>query len=110
MHVADYIDKFEKYRMCCNVREDPLVTFSRFKVGLRPKLRSKLTEHEVYTLEQAYQVVQYSERYLTPQIARCDNFCASNFQPSASVAKCNPWSKQSNGYSGIPSVVRSNKN
>ena len=66
MHVANYIDKFEEYRMCCNVREDHLVTFSIFKVGLCPQLISKLTEHGVHTLEQAYQVVQYSERNLTP--------------------------------------------
>ena len=108
MHVSDYIDKFEDYRMCCNVREDPLVTFSRFKVGL-PELRSKLTEHGVHTLEQTYQVAQYSERYLTPQIFRHDNFRGSNFQQGASVTKSNLWSQQSNGYLNIPSIARSNK-
>ena len=79
--------------MCCNVREDPMVTFSRFKACLCQELRSKLIEHGVHTLEQAYQAVQHSERYLTPQTVRRDNFCGSNFRSGASVEKSNLWSQ-----------------
>ena len=78
-------------------------------MGLHQELKSKLTEHGVQTLDQAYQVVQHSERYLAPQIVRRDNLCGSNFRPGASLAKYNLWSQQSNGYSNIPSIVRSNK-
>ena len=34
MFVADYIAKFEEYMMRCDIHEDPLVTLSRFKMGL----------------------------------------------------------------------------
>ena len=32
--VAEYIEKFDHYLLKCGVREDPAVTFSRFRNGL----------------------------------------------------------------------------
>ena len=54
--VNEYIDKFEEYLMRCNVNEDPSVTLSRFRAGLREDIQRELFMREVYSLEQAYQL------------------------------------------------------
>ena len=64
----EYIAKFDEYLMRCNVNEDPAVTLSRFRAGLRDDIQSEFFMREVYSLEQAYQLVQDYERFRRPPI------------------------------------------
>ena len=54
--VAEYIDIFDHYLLKCGVREDPSVTFSRFRNGLQPYIKREIFMREVNTLEHAYQI------------------------------------------------------
>ena len=64
MSAADYIAKFEEYMMRCDIQEDPLVTLSWFKTGLRADLQRELMTRPLTDLDEAYQVVQELEQYL----------------------------------------------
>ncbi|CAB4282663.1 unnamed protein product [Prunus armeniaca] len=64
MPVIEYIGKFEEFMFRCDVREDQLVTLSRFKSGLSTEIQRELILHNVNTLERAFEVVPELERYL----------------------------------------------
>ncbi|XP_038989081.1 uncharacterized protein LOC120112937 [Phoenix dactylifera] len=68
--VTDYIAKFDEYLMRCHVNEDPSVTLSRFRAGLRNDIQRELFMREVYSLEQAYQLAQDYERFQRMPITR----------------------------------------
>lgn len=46
----------------CDVVEDPLLTLSRFRIGLRPEIRNELAPHMAFSLEQVYQIAIEIER------------------------------------------------
>ncbi|PQQ15647.1 hypothetical protein Pyn_00898 [Prunus yedoensis var. nudiflora] len=64
MPVAEYIAKFEEFKLRCDIREDRRMTISRFRSGLRPELQRELVPHTVNTLERVFQMVQELEKYL----------------------------------------------
>ncbi|XP_038975300.1 uncharacterized protein LOC103717641 [Phoenix dactylifera] len=68
--VIDYIAKFDEFLMRCHVDEDPSVTLSRFRAGLRSDIQRELFMREVYSLEQAYQLAQDYERFPRMPITR----------------------------------------
>ena len=42
----------------CDIREDESVTLSRFRAGLRDELKRELILREIYTIHDAYELVQ----------------------------------------------------
>ena len=61
--MIEYIEKFDQYLLKCGVREDPLVTLSRFKNGLQPYIKRELFMREVTTLEHANQIARDAEKF-----------------------------------------------
>ena len=56
--VFEYITKFDEYMSWCDVVEDEVITLSRFRAGLREDLRWELIFREIYTIKDAYEIVQ----------------------------------------------------
>ena len=56
--VSECIAKFDEYMSRCDVMEDEVLTLSRFKSGLREDLRRELILREIYTIQDAYKMVQ----------------------------------------------------
>ena len=56
--MSDYIAKFNEYMSRCDVREDEGMTLSRFRAGLRGDLQRKLILRKIYTIYDAYEMVQ----------------------------------------------------
>ena len=61
--VSDYIAKFDEFMSRCDIREDEVVTLSRFRAGLRGELQRELILREVYTIHDAYELVQNYESF-----------------------------------------------
>ena len=53
-----YIAKFDEYMSRCDVREDEGTTLSHFRAGLREDLRRELILRRIYTIHDAYEMVQ----------------------------------------------------
>lgn len=49
--VADYITRFDDGRLRYSVRENPEMTITRFKMGLRPEIQKELILYYITTLE-----------------------------------------------------------
>ena len=56
--VSKYIAKFDEYMSRCDIREDESVTLSRFRASLRDELKKELILREIYTIHDAYELVQ----------------------------------------------------
>ena len=56
--VSEYIAKFDEYMSRCDVLEDETLTLSRFRSGLRDYLRKELILREIYTIQDAFEMVQ----------------------------------------------------
>jgi hypothetical protein len=54
----EYVAQFDEYRMRCAVREDEVMTLSRFRKGLNDDLRREVVLRGVSTLDEAYTLVQ----------------------------------------------------
>jgi hypothetical protein len=50
----EYVAQFDEYRMRCAVREDKVMTLSRFQKGLNDDLRREVVFRGVSTLDNAY--------------------------------------------------------
>ena len=55
--MSDYIAKFNEYMSRCDVREDEVITLSRFRAGLRGDLQRELILRKIYTIHDAYELV-----------------------------------------------------
>ena len=49
----------------CDIREDESVTLSRFRAGLREELKRELILRKIYTIHDAYELVQNYDSYNT---------------------------------------------
>ena len=56
--VSDYIAKFDEYMSRCDIREDEGITLTLFRAGLREDLRRELILRKIYTIHDAYEMVQ----------------------------------------------------
>ena len=55
--ISEYIAKFDEYMSRCDVMEDETLTLSRFKSGLREDLKRELILREIYTIQDAFEMV-----------------------------------------------------
>jgi len=55
------VAQFDEHRTRCAVREDEVVTLSRFQKGLNDDLRREVVLRGVSTLDEAYTLVQNNE-------------------------------------------------
>ena len=60
--MTEYITKFDEFLVRCGENESDAVVLSRFCSGLREDLRRELFVLDIFTLEQAYQLVQNLNR------------------------------------------------
>ena len=51
----EYVTEFDELLMACGLKEDPTLTLSRFRTGLREDIRRKIILRDIKTLEEAYQ-------------------------------------------------------
>ena len=56
--MLEYIAKFDEYMFRCDIREDEGMILSCFRAGLRGELQRKLILREIYTIHDAYELVQ----------------------------------------------------
>ena len=63
--VSEYIAKFDEYMSRCDIREDEGMTLSRFRAGLRGELQRELILRKIYTIHDAYELVQNYDSFST---------------------------------------------
>ncbi|PIN26828.1 hypothetical protein CDL12_00415 [Handroanthus impetiginosus] len=71
--VVEYMNKFEKLKICHKAKEDSRQAISRFKSGLRLEIR--LT-NAIYSIEEAFQLAVRIEKYLRQPINQNVSFQA----------------------------------
>jgi hypothetical protein len=69
----EYVAQFDEYRMRCAVREDEVMTLSRFRKGLNDDLRREVVLRGVSTLDEAYTLVQNYDLVTKSQWTRCQD-------------------------------------
>lgn len=56
MIVAEFQTKLHELVLRCDVTEDPNVTLSRFRIGLRPDIKKELLLHLVHNLDHSVEI------------------------------------------------------
>ena len=87
--VSEYIAKFDEYMSRCDVMEDETLTLSRFRSGLREDLKRELILREIYTIQDAFEMVQNFES-LNTQPRRFDPTSRSTTFPKPVSNQSNP--------------------
>ena len=70
MLVAKYMNKFDELKTRSRIIEDPQQILTRFKVGLRPKIKRELLRQPLYNLEHTIRVTLDIEEYVGYSINR----------------------------------------
>jgi len=86
--VAEYITKFDEFLVRCGENESDTVALSRFRSGLKEDLRCELFVRYIFTLEQAYQLVQDLNRSQGFSFTRPTNY--SDNTNMATIVKSQP--------------------
>ena len=87
--VSEYIAKFDEYMSRCDVMEDETLTLSRFRSGLREDLKRELILREIYTIQDAFEMVQNYES-LSIQPKRFDPTSRATTFPKSVPNQSNP--------------------
>ena len=87
--MSEYIAKFDEYMSRCNVMEDEILTLSRFRSGLREDLRKELILREIYTIQDAFEMVQNYDS-LNTQPRRFDSNPRTNSNYKSNPSPVNP--------------------
>ena len=66
----EYMTQFDEYRIRCAVREDEVMTLSRFRKGLNDDLKREVVLRGVSTLDEAYTLVQNCDLVIKSQWTR----------------------------------------
>ena len=83
---SEYIAKFDEYMSRCDVLEDEMLTLSRFRSGLREDLKTELILREIYTIQDAFEMVQNFESNRTqPRRPDSNPRTNSNYKPTSSA-------------------------
>ncbi|XP_071906087.1 uncharacterized protein [Coffea arabica] len=64
MTVAEYMNKFEELKIPYKGTKSSTQVLSRFKLGLRPEIRKELMGRNIYTVDNAFQIVLRLEKSL----------------------------------------------
>ena len=104
--VSEYIAKFDKYMSRCDVMENETLTLSRFRSGLREDLKRELILREIYTIQDAFEMVQNYDSLSTQPRHFEPNSRASTF-PKPVSSQTNP-TRVNPGIGKGKSVFRSN--
>lgn len=59
--MVKFINKFEELKIKCRV-EDPCQTLYQFKLGLRAKVHNKIIPHQIYNVDEAFQLALKIEK------------------------------------------------
>jgi len=102
--VSDYIAKFDEFMSRCDIQEDEGMTLSRFRAGLRGELQRELILREIYTIHDAYEMVQNYESFSSQKRFE-PNPRATTFQKPAS-SQTTP-ARVNSGFDKRKSVYRS---
>ena len=62
--MTDYMDRFDKAMMHCNIRDKPWVTIAKFVNGLRLDIKREVELHMIDTLEEAFHKAVEIKKYL----------------------------------------------
>ena len=82
--VSDYIVKFDEYMSRCDVREDEVITLSHFRACLRGDLQRKLILRKIYTIHDAYEMVQNYESFSSHKRFEANSRATIFHKPSSS--------------------------
>ena len=87
--VLEYIAKFDEYMSRCDVMEDEVITLSLFRLGLREDIRRELILRKIYTIQDAYEMVQ-NFNSLSTQPRRFDSSTRTTSYQKSTTSPVNP--------------------
>ncbi|XP_057969324.1 uncharacterized protein LOC131158472 [Malania oleifera] len=70
MSVTEYMSKFDELSIRCGIEESMSQQISRFRIGLKPKLRKELFPHHIDSLEHAFKLAHDCEQMSKTHLSR----------------------------------------
>ena len=80
----EYIARFDEYMSRCDIREDEGMTLSRFRAGLRGELQRELILRKIYTIHDAYELVQNYDSFSNQKRFESNSKATTFHKPASS--------------------------